>query len=367
MGKRYCLRKALLIITILSISDLVVAQEPIIIGQKLSIDSNLLGESREYLVSLPESYSDSVFSEKEYPVCYFFDGDSHFENLVAQRNRLSSGLYASMPEIIMVGILQKDRTKELTPSAMGTPEEWKRADFSSSGGNGVFMEFIEKELKPMINSSYRTNSFEMLVGHSFGGLTVANALINHPADYDAYVAIDPSMWWDGEKLLSSLDSGWKADSYNGKIFFLAKADDPGSGEEHHNAILKFNKQLNALNQDSVLNYTYSFYAGEGHGSVVVPAEYDALRYIFDGYQLPVKQLMKQPELLDGHFEGVSEKLGYKVIPDEKMIDALAKVCERQELFEQTEELLRRNTVYYPESIHAQKRYKDYLIKKEGKE
>ncbi len=341
------------------------AQEPLVIGQKLVLRSQILDQDREIWLSLPKSYGDTVFTQKSYPVIYFFDGDSHFETLVAQRNRLSNGLYASMPEVILVGILQKDRTKELTPTAMATPEEWKRADFSSSGGNVQFMDFIEKELKPYIKSNFRTNEFDALIGHSFGGLSVANALITRPDSYDAYVAVDPSMWWDGEKLLNSMDSLWSAEEHGGKIFFLAKANDPGSGEDHHSAILKFNEKVASLNQGSTLLYHYSFYPTEDHGSVVVPGEYDALRFLFEGYQLPVKALLNDTSLLDGHFDAISKKLGYEIIPDEKMIDDLAKVCERQNSIAQAKDLLYRNTQYYPNSERAKKRYAGFIEKHKG--
>ncbi|WP_026954657.1 alpha/beta hydrolase [Algoriphagus vanfongensis] len=335
------------------------AQKPITIGHQYQISSQILDEEREIWISLPDSYEDSIYSQKNYPVCYFFDGNLHFENLVAQTNRLSSGLYAEMPEVILVGIIQKDRTQELTPTAMATPEEWKRADFSSSGGNLQFMEFVEQELKAWVNQEFRTNGYEILIGHSFGGLAVANALITHPERFDAYVPIDASMWWDSEKLLSSIDSLWNPLKYEGKTLFLAKANDSGSGEDHHNALFKFRDEFNRLQPGSPLRYRYTFYEKEGHGSVVVPAEYEALRFIFEGYEMPVKQVMKDPSLLDGHYEEVSKRLGYRVLPDEKMIDDLAKVCERQELNEQAKELLRRNTVYYPQSKHAKKRYLNF--------
>ena len=100
--------------------------------------------------------------------------------------------------------------------------------------------------------------------------------------------------------------------------------------------------------------------------MVVPAEYDALRFIFGGYQLPVKALLNDASLLDGHFDALSKKLGYAVIPDEKMVDDLAKVCERQGSLDEAKELLHRNTQYYPNSVRAKKRYAGFVEKSSGK-
>ena len=140
--------------------------------------------------------------------------------------------------------------------------------------------------------------------------------------------------------------------------FFAKANDKGSGENHHNANNKFNDILTELNKEKRLRYQFEFYENEDHGSIIIPAEYDALQFIFDGFELSVKQAMKQPDLLLNHYDNLSQKLGYKILPDEKLVDDLAKVCERQELFEQSKELLKMNVTFYPNSWHAQERFKN---------
>src|SRR5690606_17315258 len=208
--------------------------------------------------------------------------------------------------------------------------------------------------------NYRTNGFEILSGHSFGGLAVAHALIERPESYDAYIAVDPSVWWDQDALLKRLGKPWYGPEYDGKLFFLAKADDPGSGEHHHKACMGFQGRLKALGDDNKLDWTYHFYPGEDHGSVVVPAIYDALRFIFQGYQMPVKRAMKDPSVLHGHFEALSHRLGYTVKADEGLIDDMARVCVRQSLFKQAAELLALNLNNYPQSSHAKKRHLEFL-------
>ena len=340
-------------------SFILFGQEEISIGNKFTIHSNILDDEREYWVSLPKSYNDTIYSQQEYPVCYFFDGDTHFENLVAIRDWLTRGLYASMPEVILVGIIQKDRTNELTPSHIETPEEWKRANFSTSGGNALFMEFIEKELKPIINSNYRTIDYEILIGHSFGGLTTVNTFIESPETFNAYLALDPSIWWDDKLILSKIDTLWNEKEINQKTLYIAQANDPGSGDEHISAIRELNMKINTLNQDSSLNYHYSLYKEYDHGSVVIPGEYEGLRFIFEGYELDVKQVMRNPSTIPKHYNEISQKLGYKIIPPEHLLDQMAKICDKQELYIQSEELLRLATVYYPNSSHAKSRYTSF--------
>lgn len=337
-----------LIINIIAISivfsqRIVRAQEAISIGEKHSVKSSIMNEEREIWISLPKSYDPKL----AYPVCYFFDGEGHFENLVAQTRRLSDGLYASMPEIILVGILPKDRTNELTPTAVATPDKWKRVGFATSGGYERFFKFIQEELKTYINNRYKTNGFEILVGHSFGGLVVMHTWQHHADAYRAYVAIDPSMWWDEEKLLNQIRENTQQLAQKNKMLFLAKANDTGSGEEHHAAIKKTHATLDSLFGEKSTNYQYKFYADEEHGSVVVPAEYDALRFLFKGYQMPVKAILKNPELLKKHYDAVSLQFGYKVVPSLKNLERLAEVSKKQGYVKEYEEFIRIIMYYYP--------------------
>lgn len=339
---------------------ILLGQEKIEIGEKFHITSEILGMEREIYLGLPKGYNDTLYAPQDYPVLYFFDGDTQFETFVSQRNWLSRNLYADLPGIILVGIPHKDRSRELTPTAMATPEDWKRADFSTSGGNPEFMRFISEELKPYIDKNFRTNGFEILSGHSLGGLAVVNALLRNPDSFDAYISVDPSLWWDNEELIGNLGDDWYRSGHDGKIMFLAKADDPGSGQAHHKAILDFHETLQDLPKGTRLEWRYAFYPGEGHGSVLVPAVFDALRFVFQGYQMPVKQAMKDPSVLQGHFDALSERLGYLVRPEERLIDDMARVCVRQALFQQAAELLALNRKNYPQSPHAKKRHMEFL-------
>ncbi|MCB4800013.1 alpha/beta hydrolase [Neotamlana laminarinivorans] len=346
-----------LLLTLIT-SNKITAQNSIVLGEKIELKSEILNETREVWINVPSSYNYTIYAPKNYPVCYFFDGDTHFKNFSAIQDWLTRNVYASIPEIIMVAILQKDRTNELTPTKMETPENWKRANFSTSGGNKAFMDFIEKELKPFVNSNYRTTNYSILSGHSFGGLATINCFVNTPEYFNAYLAIDPSMWWNNENILTNMGDSWVTKNHQNKRIYIAKATDSGSGEAHHKAILKLFDKLNAIPEPANFSFNYKIYEGEDHGSVVIPAEYDGIRYIFKDYQLPVKGAMKEPNLIDEHLIKISKQLGYKVIPDEKTIHQLAMVCKKQGLIEQYKTLLQKNTTYYPQSKHAKEAYKN---------
>lgn len=298
------------------------AQEQIIIGQKASIDSAIMNDTREFWVSLPKDYDPN----RSYPVCYFFDGESNFESVVAQTRRLSNGLYANLPQMILVGIIPKDRTNELTPS-----NDQSIVHYNTSGGYDKFLDFIQNELKPYINQKYSTDEFEILIGHFFGGLAAMHTWTHSPEAFDVYLVIDPSMWWDNEKLLREIESKKDFNTQKSKILFIAKANDAGSTKEHHSAIRKTDTILKQIYQDNSDRYRFNFYQHEDHGSVFVPSQYDGLRYIYDGFQLPVKQILKDPNLLMEHYENFSKKIGYQIRPTPAALDKFIEVSQARGL------------------------------------
>ena len=86
------------------------------------------------------------------------------------------------------------------------------------------MAFIEKELIPYVDSRYPTAPYRVLSGHSLGGLTVMNAFFNHTSLFNAYIAIDPSLWWDGQQWIKKYEVDLPQISFNNKSLFVAIAN-----------------------------------------------------------------------------------------------------------------------------------------------
>src|SRR5690606_3977002 len=143
----------------------------------------------------------------------------------------------------------------------------------------------------------------------FGGLAVVHALLRQPGSFDAYIAIDPSPWCDNKELIGNLGHPWYRPVYDGKLLFLAKADDSGSGEHNHSDTWIFHGTLDQLGPEPKVQWQHDFYAGEEHSTVIGPAVFDALRFSFRGYQMPEKRAMKNPSGLQGHFDAISRRFG----------------------------------------------------------
>lgn len=93
----------------------------------------------------------------------------------------------------------------------------KQSMFTESGGNAAFMEFIKGNCFHLLKKNYRTNGYKVFVGHSFGGLTAINNLLTEPL-FNAYIANDPSLWWDNELMVRKAEASVR-DFKNIKFFW----------------------------------------------------------------------------------------------------------------------------------------------------
>lgn len=74
-------------------------------------------------------------------------------------------------------------------------------------GSDDFIDFIEKTLRPFVQSEFRQLSFgrKALYGHSFGGLFVIYTLIRRPDLFDTFLAASPTLTWDDGYIMSHLN------------------------------------------------------------------------------------------------------------------------------------------------------------------
>ncbi|MDR1198891.1 MAG: alpha/beta hydrolase [Prevotellaceae bacterium] len=258
------------------------AQADICIGKGDTVYSRVLQEERAYWIHLPESYADSI--QKSYPVIYLLDGDLLFHALVALQRSYSRGRQPFMPECIIVGILNTDRTRDLTPSKSAYRRDGKRygGDREVGGGSEMFTACLIDELRPKINRTYRTNDINIIAGHSFGGLFVLNTLIHHSQSFNMYIALDPSFWWDNGKLQKEADKLFETKQFNHVKLYLGIAAkiQPDANSIHPNIADSF---LNSTLPKAIKNglkADYKIFADESHGTIPIPGMSDALKTIF---------------------------------------------------------------------------------------
>jgi predicted alpha/beta superfamily hydrolase len=130
--------------------------------QKITIQSKVLSEARQILVRLPASYATS---DRPYIVLYMTDGDRQLPHTASTIDFLVRE--GRMPEVIMVGISNTDRTRDLTPTHVDAPIFGNnRFRTPTSGGADNFLSFVETELVPYIEKNSRTRPYPFSRGRS---------------------------------------------------------------------------------------------------------------------------------------------------------------------------------------------------------
>lgn len=343
----FFMKKLLLIL--LLISSALRAQETIDIGTKHSVFSSILNENRSYWVYLPPLYDDERYGKAHYPVIYLLDGEKFFHTLISIQNNYTRGMYNNMPECIVVGVINTDRTRDMTPSRSSVIHNGIKR-YENSGGGGKFTQFLTEELRSVINNNYRTNGYNLLVGHSFGGLATLSVFSDYTDSFNAYIAIDPSTWWDDYMICKKIQKKFiNAEAKNKQLYIAFSTDKEGIPTSTNN--------IDNLSCTSILtmkNYKEDTFDGENHGTVVIPGISNGLRYIFDGIELPVKDVPSNPELIKDYYKKLSEKTGFTFIPDEIVVDNIGKYAIQLGEKENARKIFEYNIENYPDSKNAQK-------------
>ena len=323
-----------------------------------SLASPTLGEYRRFFVSTPPSYRDTTFLPRRYPVLYLLDGDAYFSAVSGMVHLLSSGIpgASALPEMIVVGVANTNRTRDLTPTqAAHDQRDRPQPGFANSGGNPKFLNFVTSELIPRIESSYRTEPYRILFGHSFGGITAINALYTLPTTFNAYIASDPALWWDKRSLLRQAPERFSKPGLAGRTLFVAQANTIEAADTidiPYNSILRFNGILQQRNA-SGLRYGYKHYPDDNHSTVPLIAAYDGLRFIFGSYKVSIVEAAEHPDYIPEHFARISATLGYRVDPPEKLVDGVANLAYAFGYRDGSLRLFELNARLYPTSAYAQ--------------
>ena len=170
-------RLTTLLSILLIISTTTLFGQEINIGFRDSIESKVLNENRKIMIKLPKDY---YKSDKSYPVLYRLDGELDlFIETVGVINRLSHA-EELMPDMIVVMIENTKRNRDMMPT--------NTSFFKSEPGAENFKKFIENELIPHINRSYRTTNKKLLCGQSLSAIFTMYYFLTSPNSFESFIA-----------------------------------------------------------------------------------------------------------------------------------------------------------------------------------
>ena len=230
-----------------------------------TIASKQVSEIRKINVWTPADYQSN---QKTYPVLYMLDGGTQ-EDFPHLANTLAALIEAKkIKPIILVGIENTQRRRDLTGP---TKVKQDKKIAPAVGGAEAFRKFIKDELISEINKRYRTENAKAIIGESLAGLFVTETFFLTPGLFDAYIAFDPSLWWNKQYLVNHASDFLKKNNQSKKIFWFAASGEPSISEPTNQLedILKTNTFQNII-------WNYSPEPNEKHNTIFRAAKEKAL-------------------------------------------------------------------------------------------
>lgn len=247
--------------------------------------SDAVGQDYLLYVSLPRGHAQSA---EPHPLVVTLDAEYAFglvRNVVehfVDRNGL--------PPLVLVSVAypgasedldtyRRTRTRDYTPTH--TPKGGYSPQIQQlSGGGPVFRSFLETELLPFLQRTYRTDPADQtLVGHSFGGLFGAYVLLTRPALFRRHILVSPSLWYD-QRTLFALEEQRAAPLHGPPLdVFLAVGADENA--RMVDDMQQFAERLRTRAWPG-LKVTATVFSDENHDSIFPAAATRGLRTVFSG-------------------------------------------------------------------------------------
>ncbi len=236
------------------LSITVYAQETITattIGTNHTIPSSILETAQEVQVYLPSGYE---ATETSYPVLYILDGQLFFTLGVSIHTTFRQ--FDKTPEFIIVGIT--------------TPFPQRYRYFGSD--KAAFMRYIEQELVPYIDTTYRTKKENMLFGWQYAGSVAFDFMLENKPLFNGYFLASPFPILDKVQALDSIPVLDK------KLYFSVSPDeyDVNFGVDRLDSLL-------SKKQDQKLDWKSLYLQNEEHHSTAYATLYHSLRNYFRYY------------------------------------------------------------------------------------
>jgi len=202
------------VIALLVLGGTALAQQPHTLTGDIrahrNFHSNILNNDRDVLVYLPPDYETN--QKKRYPVLYLNDGQNLFDGATSfipgqewRVDETAQKLIAArkIEPLIIVGIYNtgKDRINEYTAA--------EDAKFKMGGKADLYGRMLLEELKPFIDSHYRTKRSAKhtgLGGSSLGGLVSIYLALKYPAVFGRAAVVSPSVWFANKQIVRYVEA-----------------------------------------------------------------------------------------------------------------------------------------------------------------
>jgi len=227
------------------------------VGKTILLKSSILNQEREIQIYLPEDYDQS---KEKCPVIYVFDSQKYFLNAISYQKNLRFN--QETPGFIVVGI----KTKNNERSVLYNTESIK------------FSNYLEKELLPYIDNTYRTLPSErVFFGWQRAAAFGIEVLALKPNMFKAYFVASPTFL--SAKRISDIGKLLDKTSTLNNYLYFTLGDVEAWSLDNTNSLAELLKDK-AINK---LIWKYDLFKNENHYTTTIVTMNKGLKYYFSDY------------------------------------------------------------------------------------
>lgn len=163
--------------------------------------SSLLDNKRDIIVWLHSGYNPQKNPDKNYPVVYMHDGQNIFDPKTSY-----AGADWRVDETVTKLIKQKKIKEIIVVSIYNTHDRLEEYSWSDKGQK--YLKFIIEELKPFIDSNYKTmpgKENTAIMGSSMGGLISFYAAWHHPEVFSMAGCLSSSFYFNNDRSIKQVE------------------------------------------------------------------------------------------------------------------------------------------------------------------
>lgn len=307
------------------------------------LNSKVLNEEQKISVYLPEKYGEDP--THRYPVIYALDGKYYKQMVSAVIARFYDDWL--IPETIVVTIDNENRIRDYTPTPHATADVL-------SGKADVFLDYIEKELIPFVDSNYQTSEFRIFEGHSLGGLLSLYAVQARPELFTAHYAFSPSLYWGDNKTVEKIITYLSSRKSLKQFIYMNLGNEivKSEYETTNTMAASFLRLQTFFKEHSVpgLRVKSEILKKLPHAATNISGLVNATNELYRNWVLPFDAIEGGPEAISEHYEKLSSDLYQEIQPRKGSINFAADyMTNGVHSPEKGMKLLKYNASLYPDS------------------
>jgi tetratricopeptide (TPR) repeat protein len=242
--------------------------------------------------------------------------------------------------MIVVGIENVSRNRDF----INTKSD--RFPYSENGGADKYLKHFTDELLPFIDSTYRTQNFRLLYGHSSSASFAIYSMFKASTKINACFAVDPAFWVDTSMLSTVTKILDKSDRFDNYLYFTLSRE---LDMDAIPPIMTLYKDLD-IKYVKKISWDINFYKNENHFSSRLRGFDDGFESYFSDYKIPFQyDDTYKADYIIQHLDKAQIK--YKLYPlyPENTLNRFASRFYRHQKFEESIKLLNKNKETYPDS------------------